>query len=171
MRWALSAAFAASLVWLPTNADAQVVGITFTSPTVGSFSPVSLDGAAKVTSATVGTFSVSDARLVASGWRVTVSATQLCEQLLAATCALLPKTLPIGSLDQSAPSVTGPGPLPTTSAAPGIDSAPRTLASAAVGTGLGTFAFSASTLTMQVPAKAYAKTYVSTVTWTVASGP
>lgn len=164
-------AVAASLLVTP-QAAAQVLGLTIVSPTVKDFGPVTMDGTPRTTTAAVGAFSVSDVRVVAEGWRVTVSATQFCERLELAQCVLVaPKTLPIGSLDQSAPVVTGPGALPTVTAAVGLDGSTVTLASAAAGTGTGTYDFSTSTLTLRTPASAYARTYVSTVTWTVVSGP
>ncbi|MGQ0431353.1 MAG: WxL domain-containing protein [Microthrixaceae bacterium] len=154
-----------------TPAGAQVVGLTLISPTVDNFATVTMDGTPRTTTAVVGTFSVSDVRVVAEGWRVTVAATQFCEQLLLNTCVVSPQTLPVGSLDQSSPTVTGPGTAPTVTAAAGIDGSTAPLASEAIGTGTGTYSFSASTLTLRLPATAYARTYVSTVTWTIASGP
>lgn len=151
-------------------AGAQVVGLTLVAPTVDNFAPVTMDGTPRTTTAAVSTFTVSDVRVLAEGWRVTVTATQFCEQLLLNTCVLDPKTLPVGSLDQSSPTVTGPGTAPTMTAAAGIDGSTAPLASAASGTGTGTYSFSASTLTLRLPA-AYARTYVSTLTWTIASGP
>ncbi|MGQ0832836.1 MAG: WxL domain-containing protein [Microthrixaceae bacterium] len=152
-------------------ADAQIVGLTLIAPTVGDFAPVTMDGTPRTTTAAVSAFTVSDVRVTAEGWRVSVSATQFCEQLLLSTCALDPKTLPLGSLDQSSPTASGPGTAPTMSAAVGIDGSTATLASAAVGTGTGTYSFSGSTLTLRIPAAAYGRTYVSTVTWTITSGP
>lgn len=152
-------------------AGAQVVGLTLVAPTVDNFAPVTMDGTPRTTTAAVSAFTVSDTRAIAEGWRVTVTATQFCEQLLLSTCALDPKTLPLGSLDQSGPTVTGPGTTPTMTAAVGIDGSTAPLASAASGTGTGTYSFSASTLTLRLPAAAYARTYVSTLTWTITSGP
>ncbi len=67
----------------------------------------------------------------------------------------------------------------TTSTLPSITAGPHTLdagsavkiASAAVDTGMGKYDFSATTLSLTVPASAYAKTYRSDVTITVASTP
>lgn len=162
---------AVSLLLAASPAHAQVVGLTLLSPTVGAFAGVTMDGTPRTTTAAVSAFTVDDVRISPAGWLVTVSATQFCEQLVLATCAVLPKTLPLGSLDQSQPTVTGPGTAPTVTSPAGIDGAAATLASAAVGTGTGTFSFSTSTLTLRIPPNAYARTYVSTVTWTIASGP
>ena len=158
------------LLW-PWPADAQVLTLSLTSPSVGNFSSLTLNGSAQTTTASVGTFSVSDSRVTALGWHVTVSASQLCETSTPPTCVTLGKTLPLGSIDESRPSVSGPGTLPATSAVTGVDLTPATPASAAIGTGLGTYTFGATTLTVHVPASTYARTYVSTVTYAVITGP
>lgn len=165
------AAIAVGALLAGAPAGALVADLSLLSPTVDNFTPVALDGTPRSTTAAVSSFTVSDVRIVAEGWRVTVTATQFCEQLLLATCVVDPKRLPVGSLDQSSPTVTGPAPAPSVTAAVGIDGSTGTLASAASGTGLGTYSFSASVLTLRLPAAAYARTYVSTLTWTIASGP
>jgi hypothetical protein len=153
-------------------AATPVYSQTLTSPTVATFTAVVLNGTPQTTTAAVASFTVADLTLSGAGWHVTVAATQLCEQAAPATCASPnPKKLPIGSLDHSAPTVSGTPPLPSVFAPTGIDGSSAKLASAAAGTGGGTFIFGTSTLTLRIPANAYAKTYFSAVTYTVASGP
>jgi hypothetical protein len=53
----------------------------------------------------------------------------------------------------------------------GIDGTSAKLVSAAAATGAGTYNFGASTLTLRVPPNSYVKTYITSVTYTIASGP
>jgi hypothetical protein len=149
--------------------------LTITSPVPGNFSGVTLNGTAQSSTSSVPTFSAVDARGTGVGWNITVGATQFCEQLSGSTCvASSPKTVPTGSLNLSAPSVsagTGSGTVPTMTALTGFDGSSAKLASAAVANGMGTYNFGTSTLTLAIPANTYAKTYVSTITYTIATGP
>lgn len=154
--------------------------LTMTAPTVGSFTGVTLGGTtAKTTTAALGAFSVDDATGTGSGWKVSAQGTQFKEIDINGAYVASGKTLPTGSLKLSAPTVTADG---TTSAAPSITAGPYTLdavaagsavkiASAAVDTGMGKYNFSATTMTLSVPVSAYAKTYRSDVTVTLATAP
>lgn len=170
---------------LPAAAsDVAVSGgsLAFTaSPAAADFSAVTLDGAAKTTTAAVDAFEVNDARGTGAGWNVTVQATQMKEwdstlNSGAGGYVASGKTLPASSLALSAPTVAADG---TSSAAPSITSGPYTIdagsavkvASAAADAGMGKFDFSASTLTLSVPASSYAKTYRSDVTVSLNTGP
>lgn len=148
--------------------------LTVTSPVPPNFAGVTLDGTAKTSTATIPTFSATDARGTGVGWRISVAGTQFCEQLSGATCVTSPKTLPTGSLAAATPTVTagtGSGTVPTMSAIAGVDGVTSTLASAALGNGMGSYTFGTSLATLSLAANVYAKTYVSTITYTIATGP
>jgi len=149
--------------------------LTLTAPVPPNFTAVTLDGTAKTSTATIPTFSATDARGTGLGWRISVAGTQFCEQLSGATCVVSsPKTLPTGSLSVVAPSATagtGSGTVPTMSAMTGLDGATDTLASAALLNGMGSYTFGTSVATLSLAANVYAKTYVSTITYTIATGP
>lgn len=173
---AVLAMFTAPSAWADGNPTVVVTGgsLSLTSPVPPNFTGVTLSGAAQTTTATIPTFSATDARGTGVGWRISVAGTQFCEQLSGATCVVSGKTLPVGSLAAAAPTVTagtGSGTVPTVSAIAGVDGATSTLASAAVGNGMGTYNFGTSLATLSLAANVYAKTYVSTITYTIASGP
>ena len=146
--------------------------LTITTPTVGNFADVTLDGSAHTTNASVGTFNVIDATGSGSGWKVNVQATQFT------TGGATPILLAASSLQLAAPTVAAVG---TASAVPSIVSGPYTIdagsavkiASAAANAGMGTYLFTppASALTLSIPASAYVGTYSSTVTVSVVTGP
>lgn len=156
--------------------------LTITTPTVSDFAAVTLDGTAKSTTATLGTWSVTDARGTGLGWNVTTQATQFAEwdstlNSGAGGYVTGGKTLATGSLKMPVPSVVADG---TLSALPTILAGPYTLdngsavkiASAALDAGMGKYDFTpGGSLTLTVPASAYARTYRSEVTVSVVAGP
>lgn len=182
-----AAVVGATLLTFAAPAAASEVAVTggslaFTaSPTAGNFSGATLNGVAQTVTAALVTFEVNDARGTGAGWNVTVQATQLKEwdstlNAGAGGYVTSGKTLPTSSLSLSAPTATADG---TTSTAPSVTAGPYTIdagsavkiASAATDTGMGKYDFSATTLTLSVPASAYAKTYKSAVTVTLNTGP
>jgi hypothetical protein len=159
-----------------TNVTVAAGTLTITNPLAGEFGSVTLTGVDQDLTASLATFEVNDSRGTGVGWHVNVSATRFQEH---DGTALVTggKTLPTSSLTMSAPTVTADG---TTSPSPSISTgAPYTIdggsavkvASAAVDSGMGKYDFSATTLTLTVPADAYAKTYQSTVTVDVVTAP
>lgn len=144
--------------------------LTITTPTVGNFADVTMNGAAQNTQANVGTWDVIDARGSGAGWNVTVQATQFDSGS---------HQLALGSLQMTAPGVAAKN--GTSNAAPTIVGGPYTIdaasavkiASAAVNTGMGSYTFTpaANNLTLSIPASAYVGTYTSTVTVSVVTGP
>jgi hypothetical protein len=169
----LCLALVAGLASLAAPAGAQ---LTITNPAVENFPGVTLNGTAQTVSASLAGFSVDDARGTGVGWHVTAQATQFAEHDGTGYVAG-GRTLPMGSLTMPAPTVTANGtssPPPTLE--PGapwaIDAASAVkIASAAAGTGMGRYDFGAVSLSLTVPASAYAKTYRSDVTVSVVSGP
>jgi hypothetical protein len=146
--------------------------LTINTPTVGNFGGVTLNGTAQDTNASVGTFTVTDATGSGSGWNVTVQASQF------ATGAPGNHTLPLSSISMTAPSVakidSSSGNAPSITADPYVidsGSAVKISSAAADGTGMGSYTFGGTTLTLHVLANAYAGTYTSTVTVSVISGP
>lgn len=162
----------------PTNLP--IVGGTLSitaDPTAPDFASVTLDGTAKTASVSLSTFEVNDARGTGDGWKVTSQATQFKEWDTTLNIYTVGgKTLATSSLSQAQPTVAQDG---TTSASPSITAGPYTIdsgsavqiASAALNTGMGKYDFSATSLTVSIPASTYARTYRSELTVTVASGP
>lgn len=159
--------------------DLPLVGgslVLTAEPTAPNFSSITMDGTAKTGTVTLSTFEVNDARGSGAGWSVTVQATRFAEHN-GTIYVIGGKQLPVNSLSMTAPTVAADG---TSSAAPSITAGPYTMdsgsatkiASAAVDSGMGKYDFGATTLTVSVPANAYAgRTYRSDLTVTVATGP
>lgn len=161
------------LVASPDWAAAQTLSMTL--PTVSDFQPIVLTGSPNTTTATMDGFSVSDSRTTADGWSVTVAATQFREwngsgyvsggRALAAGSLSMPAPSVAVVDTQSPPPVITPGPY-------SIDGSSIKIASAAADTGQGTYAFTQSgPLTLTIPASAYAVTYRSEITLSLAAGP
>ncbi|MDP9069503.1 MAG: WxL domain-containing protein [Actinomycetota bacterium] len=174
----LVGAVAAPAAAAPTNAKVGGGALSVSGVSVPDFPGATLDGQPKAVTAAMANFSVSDARGNGFGWNVTVQATQFAEWD-AATATLVSggKTLALNSLKLPTPAVTADG---TTSPPPSVVAGPHRIdttgavkiASAATDTGMGKYNFSvADPLELTIPANAYAKTYRSTVTLSVVSGP
>ncbi len=162
----------------PTNAKVAAGALNVSTPIVPDFPAVTLDGKSKAVNATIGDFTVNDARGSGFGWNVTVQASQFAEwDSPTSTYVSGGKKLALNSLKLPTPAVTADG---TTSPPPSVMAGPHLIdtsgavkiASAAVDTGMGKYIFSvADPLVLTVPADAYAKTYRSAVTVSVVSGP
>jgi WxL domain surface cell wall-binding len=161
-----------------TNVVVTGGSLSISAPAVGNLTGVTLDGTAKTTTATFAAFSATDARGSGAGWNVTVQATQFAEHngtIYVASGA----TLPTSSLSMLAPTVAKSD--GTSSAVPSITAGPYAIdaasavkiaSAAADGTGMGSYSFTqGGSLTLSVPASAYAKTYRSDVTVSVVTGP
>jgi len=139
---------------------------------------VTLDGTAKSATATFDPFTVTDARGTGEGWNVSVEATQFAEWD-SGDYVVSGKTIPASST--SMPLVSAAKADGSSSAIPSVSAGPYTidsgssvqLASAAAdGTGMGSYTFSqGGSLTLSVPASAYARTYRSDMTVSVDAGP
>lgn len=163
----------ALLLLIPASAHAQ--GLTITAVTVSDFSAVSLSGSSATSTAVMSDFTVTDSRGTGEGWNVMVQGTPFAEWDGA---GYVPgaRMLPAGSLSMSAPTVSSteatPAP-PTLTAGPYlIDGYAVKIASAAVDAGGGSYTFTQTgPLTLTIVAAAYAGTYRSEITVSVASGP
>ncbi|MGZ8794653.1 MAG: WxL domain-containing protein [Gaiellaceae bacterium] len=180
---AISTALLGTIVLVPAALAADDTSVTVTggslamsTPLAADFAGVTLDGTAKSSTAALSAFSATDSRGGGLGWNLTVQATQFAEYATGAY-VVSGKTLPAGSLAMPAPTVTANG---TTSADPTIQAgAPWAIdaasavkfTSAALDAGMGTYDFGAVTLSLSIPASAYAKTYRSDVTFSAVSGP
>ena len=143
--------------------------LTLTTPAVGNFGGVTLNGSAQSTTATMGTFTVTDARGTGVGWNVTVQGTQF---------TMAGHTLPMNSISMPAPTVANidstSGSTPSITTGPYLidnASAVKITSAAADGTGMGSYTYTPGSLTLSIPANAYAGTYTSTVTVSVVTGP
>lgn len=165
-----------------TVAVTGAANVTITNPLAGNFTGVTLDGTMKTTTASLATFSVTDARGTGAGWHVTAQATQFKEiDGTGAYVATGAKLLPTGSLTQARSSVAADGTTSTPPTIPGAagstytidDGTADTIATAATDTGMGKYDFTppANALTLTILPNAYAKSYKSDVTISVISGP
>ncbi|WP_428911940.1 WxL domain-containing protein [Niallia sp. Krafla_26] len=154
-------------------AESTIVGGSLSmpqEPTAGTFDAVTLNGLEQTTTATLGAFTVIDARGTGSGWKVMVQASQFTDSDKGLV-------LPEGSLNIALPTVTPkPGAsevLTITKASGKIDNSTGVkILSAAEEGGMGTYEVAANTLTLNLqPKDVKAGTYASTVKVTVTTGP
>jgi hypothetical protein len=169
---ALSAfAVMAPAAFASDGTQAVVTGgtLSISNPAAGDFTPVTLNGTDQSPTASLAAFTVNDARGTGVGWHVTAQASQFANA--GATRALV-----AGSLEMSEPTVDANGtssPEPDVAAGPYVidNGSAVSIASAALDEGMGAYDFSDTTLTLTVPADAYAATYLSTVTISVVTAP
>lgn len=158
-----SAAFASD----GTTATVTGGSLGITNPSAANFS-ATIEGAAQDVDAALATFTVSDLTGTGAGWHVTAQASRFT--------STTPRSLATGSLKMSQPTVQANG---TTSSDPTIATGPYTIdngsavqiASADTDEGMGIYDFSATTLTLSLPANVYADAYASTVTISVVTAP
>lgn len=153
------------------GADGTVAAVTggslsITNPLAADFAGRSVTGVAQTTTAALDAFSVSDLTGSGAGWHVTAQAS---------TFTGVGHNLAVGSLSLSQPTVASPDTTsadPTVAAGPYvIDNGAVAIASAALNTGMGEYDFSATTMTLALPADVYADEYASTVTISVITAP
>ncbi|HUR24377.1 MAG TPA: WxL domain-containing protein [Acidimicrobiales bacterium] len=150
-----------------TTATVTGGSLSITNPLAADFAGRSITGVAQTTTAALATFSVSDLTGSGAGWNVTAQAS---------TFTGVSHNLAASSLSMSQPTVASPD---TTSADPTIATGPYTIdsgsavsvASADLLEGMGKYDFSATTLTLSLPADVFADAYASTVTISVVSAP
>ena len=166
---------------------ARVLTISGGAP--GSFS-ATLAGTDQVLYTTLEPFTVNDSTGTADGWHVSVQAAPLTCAPGVDACPAAGDALPAGSLVIAPPTVAcaqgtacvnrSAPPVVTLSGPTAIDVATAVrVAAAAAGTGAGTYVFTPGEIggvagrhvQLTLPASAYAATYGSTVTLTVAAGP
>jgi hypothetical protein len=185
-------AFAATSVNTVANQGVNGGTRDVSATATAQFSPVSLDGTTKVSTANPGSLTLQDNTGSGAGWHVSAQATQFSEKAPAGGFAsgTTAKTLPTGSLTvaNTGSSITQNG---TTSPSPTWKSTlftldngtPVNIISANANQGMGnyTVAFGTSALALTlVPASTYtdstnypsgATPYESTITYTITTGP
>ena len=149
-----------------TTATVTGGSLTITNPLVADFEVRSITGVAQTTTAALATFSVTDVRGTGAGWHVLAEATPFTDGT---------HSLAAGSLSTPALTVASPDTEssdPAMAAGPYVlDDGPLQIASAALNAGMGEYDFSASTLTLALPADVFAGAYASTVTISVVTAP
>ena len=149
-----------------TTATVTGGSLSITSPLAADFAGRSITGAAQTTTAALDAFSVADLTGSGAGWNVTAQAS---------TFTGLSHNLAVGSLSMSAPTVASPDTAsadPTVAAGPYvIDNGAVSIAAAALNAGMGEYDFSATTLSLALPADVFADVYASTVTISVVTAP
>ncbi|HEU5318834.1 MAG TPA: WxL domain-containing protein [Chloroflexota bacterium] len=171
----------------PTPAGPKVLTVSGGAPGAVSATLAGIDQALY---ATLGAITVTDSTSSGAGWRLLAQATQLTCAAGSGACPAGGDALPTGSVAIAPPTVACSGgrscapsavlPSVTISGVTSIDveSGVR-IASAAAGTGDGTYVFTPGDiggvagrhLQLTLPAYAYAATYSSTLTFSVAAGP
>lgn len=150
-----------------TTATVNGGSLTITTPAAADFADRDITGADQTTTAALAVFSVSDFTGTGDGWSISAEADQFTG---------VGHDLAVGSLTMSQPTVAPNG---TTSPDPEIVTGPYLLdggsavpfADAAIDEGMGTYDFSATTLTLALPADVFAGAYDSTVTVSIVSAP
>lgn len=149
-----------------TTATVTGGALSITNPLVADFGASSITGVAQTTTAAMATFSVSDLTGSGAGWHVIAQASQFTTGT---------RTLIAGSLSTPALTVLSPdtgSADPVMTAGPYVlDNGPLQVASASLLAGMGEYNFSASTLTLALPADVFAGAYASTVTISVVTAP
>jgi hypothetical protein len=141
--------------------------LAITSPSVTSAGPIALKGNVQTLQAMVTGFTVTDATGTGSGWHVVVQASGPAGAgalPMRAVSMTEPAVSPRGT-DSPPPSVM-PGPYLLQFGGP-----PLPVATAGVDAGMGTYDFSGTQLTLNVPAGADPGSYETTVSLSVLSGP
>lgn len=144
-----------------TTTTSVPAALTITDPSVSNF-PGKSDPGAQTTTASMDGFSVSDLIGTGGGWQVTVEATRFAGPH---------QELPAGSLSMSQPTVSPAG--PSVVAGPVVidNGVAAQIVSCELGSGQRVYDFSATTLTLIVPAAIYAGVYSSTISLSVVAGP
>jgi hypothetical protein len=172
--------------------------LTIQAPSLNAFGAVTLNGQNQTTTATWtsnsgpssnGTFRIVDATGTGNGWNVVAQAPAFSCTYNSSTnprCPAGGDTFPTSELNGGAfvsascaayteqHCGTGRGALPVTDTASGgfIDTASGSQEfHAPANTGMGEYDVTLGTLSLVVPADAYAATYTTTITYTLASGP
>lgn len=169
-----NAAFAADSVSTTTSPTIQGGSLSVTTPTIGAFGTITLDGTIQNPQVDLGTFTVTDPTGSGAGWNVVMKAGQF-------TDSLNNRVLPLNSLSIGTPTLTagaGSDPVDTITvfnSAMGntIDNANGLkILSAATEGGMGTYDVAANKLTLKLePKDVKAGNYSSTVTVTITTGP
>jgi hypothetical protein len=144
-------------------------------PTVGNFSPVTLNGSDQLTSASIAPFAITDDSGALAGWHVTLLVPNF-QNGTGPDCAVgatgsiaganLSMGAPVVSAADAQTSMTG-----VTATAFRDFTTARTIVAAAVGDGAGTYDVAPSMLQLIVPADVASGAYCSQATIAITSGP
>jgi hypothetical protein len=173
---AIVAAGAAVLAVACAVAPAFAVDPQFdSSPDIGSFSAVTLNGTQQLSTATIAPFIIEDTSGTLNGWNVTMTVPDL-ENGTGADCATgATATLAAANLAMNAPVVTaadgGTSMTGVTSAGYTDFTSPRVIIDAAAGNGEGRYDVSPDLLQLTVPVDTVPGTYCTLATIAIASGP
>ena len=149
-----------------TTATVTGGSLAITNPLAADFEARSITGVAQTTTAALDAFSVSDLRGSGAGWHVLAQASPFTSgaNVLAAGSLSTPAlTVTANGTDSADPTMTGGSYV--------LDGTALQIASAALNDGMGKYDFSASTLSLALPADVFAGAYASTVTISVVTAP
>jgi hypothetical protein len=175
LKWATAACTGALVVALlapPALADPPQFD---TFPTVGDFTPVTLNGTQQLSTATITPFIIDDSSGTLNGWNVTLTIPDLQNGTGQDCSTGATATLPGAGVTMDAPVVTpadGDTSMTGVSAAGFTDfTSPRIIIDAAAGDGAGTYDVSPELVQLTVPSDTTTGTYCTLATIAIASGP
>jgi len=144
-------------------------------PTIGNFSPVTLNGTDQLTSATIAPFVITDNSGLLAGWHVTLlvpnfqngtgidCSTAATASISGANVSMNAAVVTPGDAQTDMTGVTASGFTDFTT--------PRTIIAAAVGAGAGVYDVAPTILRLVVPANTFVGAYCSQATIAITSGP
>jgi hypothetical protein len=146
-----------------------------TFPTVGDFTPVTLNGTQQLSTATITPFIIDDGSGTLDGWNVTLTIPDLQNGTGQDCSTDATATLPAAGVTMDAPVVTpadGGTSMDGLTVAGYTDfTAPRIIIDAAAGNGAGTYDVSPELVQLTVPSGTKVGTYCTLATIAIASGP
>jgi hypothetical protein len=146
-----------------------------TFPTIGNFTPVSLNGTQQLSTATITPFIIDDSSGTVDGWNVTLTIPDLQNGTGQDCSTDATATLPGAGVTMYAPVVTpadGDTSMDGVAVAGFTDfTTPRIIIDAAAGNGAGTYDVSPELVQLTVPSGTAVGTYCTLATIAIASGP
>ena len=173
--FALAAALVAGATATSARADAPAFDAGSGFPTVGNFSPVTLNGTDQLTSASIAPFVLTDTSGTLAGWHVTLLVPNFQNGTGADCSAGATASISGSNVSMNPPVVTAGDALTTMT---GVTSTgftdfttAQTIIAASAGNGAGTYDVAPEILKLIVPANTLTGTYCTQATIAITSGP